>query len=820
MENNGSSNIIEEKRWDIKKENEIIERWKKENIGKFRKEDLGRKPTLVIDTPPPYPSGKWHVAGAAHYVHHDMIARFFRMIGYNVLLPFYADRNGLPVEVSVEKKTGINPHEVSSTPEGREKFLALCKKELDSVEEEMVKLLERLGCSYDYWKNGTDSEEYRKLTQATFRELWKKGLIYVAERPVNWCPRCKTTLSDAELEYKELETYLYYIKFKIRETNDYVTVATTRPELLSSCKALIYHPSDPRYSGLEGKTAISPIYEKELKIYKNENADPNFGTGLVMICSYGDEDDIKMFRELGLEPEIVVDRDGRLNEKAGFLKGMKTHEARTKIAEELEKRGLMVKKEKLMHKVPVCWRCGTPIEFIHVREYFLKQIEFKDKLLEAIDKMKFYPEMHKQKLIDWINSIKTDWPISRDRYYATEIPTWRCKKCNSILVPEDFKYYRPWKDEPPFEKCPVCGADKSYLEGEKKVFDTWFDSSISSLYITGYMKDNELYEKLKNDILRPQGYEIIRTWLYYSILRVYQLTGRPAFKYVRITGMGLDEKGEAMHKSKGNVIDPFPVIESYGADAFRFWAASAAKVGYDYRFNPNLLKTGLLFTTKLWNISRFISRFPDPGKEKAGKNTIDKAILEYTKMTLRKYISSFKEMDTYEPSNLVYSFTWDIFASNYIELVKQRAYNLNNEWSKEDQESAWATLHLVLRTILLMTAPIMPFISDEIWRLMKNRGSIHQASLTQEINAEEGINDKLTQIIDLMVKVNSDIWKYKKQNGLKFSDEIAKVVYIPQELKEAEKDLKALHKLKYISYEYPPPGEGAIKLDNIVYIEK
>ncbi|MGC8563869.1 MAG: valine--tRNA ligase [Fervidicoccaceae archaeon] len=806
---------IKEKRWDKSKEFVVLERWKKEGTPRFKRDELSRSPVLIIDTPPPYPSGKWHVAGAAHYVQHDIIARFFRMRGYNVLLPFYADRNGLPVEVSVEKKTGLNPHELSSTPEGREKFLQLCKKELDEVERELVEILSRLGCSYEYWKNGTDSEEYRKITQSTFIDLWNRGLIYFAERPVNWCPRCRTTLSDAELEYVSKETFLYYIKFTLNDGNS-ITVATTRPELLGACKAIIYNPKDERYKELKGKKAISPIYGKEIPIIESEAADPTFGTGLVMVCSYGDSTDMRLFRELGLEPIVLVDKNGRMNEASGFLKGMSISEARERIAQELEKAGVLVKKERISHTIPVCWRCGTPIEFIHVNEYFLKQVEFKEKLLSELDTMKFYPDMHKQKLVDWIKSVATDWPISRDRYYATEIPVWKCKKCGNILLPKEFKYYRPWKDEPPFEKCPHCGAGKEFLEGEKKVFDTWFDSSISMLYVTGYKRDQELFEKVRDSVLRPQGYEIIRTWLYYSVLRVYQLTGKMPFKWVRITGMGLDERGEAMHKSKGNVIDPFPVIDEYGADAFRFWSAASAKVGYDYRFSHQLLRTGQLFATKIWNIARFISQFPDPGENFAGMTELDASAIALMRKYFRKYLKGFDEMDTFEPTMTAYEFIWNIFASHYVEVVKRRAYNDSGIFSEVEQRSAWATLHLLLRASLKMIAPVMPFVTDEIWRNIGYGDTIHKEKFDGIDLESKGEEQAI--LMEMVVKINNDIWKFKMERGMKLNDPINKEVFLPPVLKVASKDIESFHKLEKVSYVEPP--SDAKQVGEIVWIRE
>jgi len=337
---------IEETRWDPRREVDLLKIWDEEGL---YKPDTSSGEVVVIDTPPPYASGKWHVGGAAHYSQIDMIARYLRMKGFSVIVPFYADRNGLPVEVQVEKKYGLNPHEIAKTPEGRERFLELCKKFLDEAEEDIVRVWRRLGCSFDYWRDGTDSEKYRTITQATFIELYKKGLIYEAERPVNWCPRCRTTLADSELEYIERLDYHYYIRFRVKETNEEVVVATTRPELLRACKALVYKPGDERYTRLKGLHAIAPIYGSELVILEHPEVDPSFGTGLMMVCSFGDHVDVKMFRDLGLEPEVIIDKNGRMSEKAGFLSGLPVEEARRKIAEALEAGGFILRKEPIRH---------------------------------------------------------------------------------------------------------------------------------------------------------------------------------------------------------------------------------------------------------------------------------------------------------------------------------------------------------------------------------------------------------------------------------------------------------------------------------------
>ncbi|AFZ70959.1 valyl-tRNA synthetase [Caldisphaera lagunensis DSM 15908] len=786
-----------ETKWDPSLELKIIEEWEKEKEEEEKEkeeENLDNK-LLVIDTPPPYASGKWHVGGAAHYSQIDMISRYYKLKGFKVITPFYADRNGLPVEVQVEKAYNIKANEFASTPEGREKFLNLCKNFLDNAEKEIVNVWKRLGCSFDYWKEGTDSEKYRKMTQKTFTELYKKGLIYEDERPVRWCPRCGTTLAEAEIEYDEEEGYLYYINFKIKGEERYVTVATTRPELLASCAALIYNPKDERYKDLKGKKAISPLYENELEIFEHPSVDMSFGTGLMMVCSYGDENDVRLFKELNLKPKVLIGPIGTMLPNSGILSGLTVNKAREKIAEELDKKKLLVKKEKIRHSIPVCWRCKTPLQIINRREFFLKQLSFKDELKEIINKIDIRPEMHKKKLLDWIDSISMDWPISRDRFYGTEIPVWRCTNCNSILIPpEENKYYRPWKDEIPFDKCPVCNAPKEKIVGEKRVFDTWFDSSISVLYVTKWNENKEFFEKAIQNTLRPQGEDIIRSWLYYSLLRVYQLTKRPAFKYIRITGMGLDPKGRPMHKSLGNVIDPDPIISKYGADSFRFWAAISAKLGYDYRFDENKIITGRNFATKIWNLTRFISSFPYLEGE---YRDTEKAFLALTQDYIEKIDKGYQTLDMFEPISLLYELIWDIFASNYVELVKNRAYNKENEFSKEEQISSWRGLHEMFKSSLIMLSPIMPFITYYSYKILYNK-NINEENIPKPwFNEEE--KQKLMKDALEIIEINKEIWAYKKSHNISLNKPIEGKIIIDESLSKYVKDLRSLHKTEFIT---------------------
>jgi len=777
---------LKEKRWDPKKEESLIEIWEREGLYRFKRNS--KKPIFSIDTPPPYASGTPHIGFAVHYSQIDMIARYMRMQGFEVLFPMGIDRNGLPVEVQVERLYKIRMYE---TP--REKFLELCRELLDRYEREILEISKRLGFSMNSFDPKeiyrTDSPEYRRITQATFIELFKRGLIYEDERPNNWCPRCRTTLADAEVEYQEEETRLVYIKFRVKETGEDLIIATTRPELLAGCAAVLVHPDDDRYKHLHNKHAIVPIYEKVVPIIAHKEANPEFGTGVMMLCSFGDYTDIRLFRELRLEPVKVITEDGTLSEAAGKYRGLSVKDARNKIIEDLKKKGLLVKEERITHKIPVCWRCKTPIEFIVMKEWYLKQLDFIDNLKDISNKMRFFPPENKRILDNWLNSVTTDWPISRRRYYGTEIPLWYCENCGNIIIPEPGKYYVPWRDPPPINKCPKCGSTK--FKGETRTFDTWFDSSISPLYISGYLRDEDFFKEVFPVSLRPQGKEIVRTWLYYTILRVYQLTGKPAFKYVWISGLVMDAKGRKMSKSLGNIVYPKPLIEKYGADALRLFGACEAMLGSDIRFSKKKVEGMAKFIQKLYSIARFVSMFPEPSKDEIELIMTDNWILAETNRVIEIVKKHYDQLDFFG-ANFVKTFAWEVFADHYIELVKSRANGVIGDEKK--QKAAWWTLHSVLKTILKLLAPVTPFITDYIYRELYGK-TIH----LEKFPSPEKYDPSLLKYTKLIMEVNSLIWKAKREKGLSLKSPIRKV-YIPKDLQGFEMDLKGMHKIKEIIY--------------------
>lgn len=767
---------IKETAWDPQIEMQILKQWEETRLYDF----VPKNKNFVIDTPPPYPSGRpWHIGAAAHYAQIDMIARTARMSGHNVYFPIGIDRNGLPVELYTEKKHNIRMQETE-----RSKFLELCRSSLDDLESEMIQIMKSLGISANfanYYR--TDSEEYRILTQSTFIELWKRGIIYKATRPNNYDWVSGTTIADAEITYQDIPTKLVYMKFKIKDSEKDIIIASTRPELLCACQCVIVNPEDERYSSLVGAKVIVPLIEREVPLRTHHSAQMEFGSGAVMVCSYGDQNDVALFREMKLEEIVAIGMNGLMTEAAGKYAGLKVKQARSQIIEDLKNAGLVEKVEEITHRTPVSERSKIPIEIIPMEEYYLRQIDSVEKIRELGQKIRFYPEMHKQILMNWLDSITIDWPISRRRFYGTEIPIWYCKTCSEPHVPKAGKYYKPWKDPAPFEKCAMCGS-KEFV-GEERTFDTWMDSSVSPLFISKYSTDDDFFNKTYPATLRPQAKDIVRTWLYYTILRCYQLTDRSPWSEAWIMGYGLDEKGLKMSKSKGNVVDPLPVIQKFGADTFRFWSASEINHGYDFRCSEQKIEATKKFLSKLWNVSRFISSYPLV--KDATPTETDRWILSELDNLIKECKKGYSEYNFFIPSVAIREFTWNLFAAHYIEMVKARAYG--EGFTEEEKNAAIYTLHKVLSTILLLLAPITPFISDFMWKTLYSEETIHIQQLPEPQNIQD--MSKFTKEIS---DFNSKVWNEKKSNGLSLKDPIS--IEIPEILKPFEKDLVPMHKIK------------------------
>ena len=666
----------------------------------------------------------------------------------------------------------------------RSKFLELCKSSLDDLEAEMLKIMKSLGLSgnfSNYYR--TDSEEYRILTQSTFIELWKRGIVYKATRPNNYDWVSGTTIADAEIQYQDIPTRLVYMKFKIKDTDKEIIIASTRPELLCACQTVIVNPDDSRYQDFIGKQIIVPMINRDVTIKTHHSAQMEFGSGAVMVCSYGDQNDVAIFRELKLQEIVAIGMNGLMTEAAGKYAGLKVKQARNQIIEDLQNAGLVEKIEEITHRTPVSERSKIPIEIIPMEEYYIKQIDAIEKIRGLGQKITFYPDMHKQILMNWLDSITIDWPISRRRYYGTEIPIWYCKSCSEPHVPTPGKYYKPWQDRAPFDKCTKCNGTE--FVGETRTFDTWMDSSVSPLFISKYNKDSEFFRKTYPATLRPQAKDIVRTWLYYTILRCEQLTGASPWSEAWIMGYGLDEKGMKMSKSKGNAVDPLPIIEKFGADTFRFWSASEINHGYDFRCSEQKIEATKKFLSKLWNVSRFISSYDII--ENAMPTETDKWILSELDRVIIECQKGYSEYNFFVPAIAIREFTWNIFAAHYIEMVKARAYG--EGFTEQEKNSAIYTLHKVLSTILILLAPISPFSTDHLWQELYSKETIHK----QKHPKPENLPD-MSQFTKEIEEFNSKVWNEKKSKGLSLKDSIS--IEIPESLKQFATDLIPMHRIQ------------------------
>jgi valyl-tRNA synthetase len=764
--------LEEIKNWNAEIERKITAKWKNSPEWKFNPKT--KKKIYSIDTPPPYVNSPIHMGHAITYSYMDFFARYRRMKGFEVLFPLGVDRNGIPIEMAAEKKFNVSPFK-----EGRDKFIEYCRKLLEETTSVSVDSFARLGISFSSYNEGdeigdvykTDSEEYRKLTQDTFIDLYRKGMIYEDVRINNWDTKLRTTIADSEIEYKEIPSTFNHVKWKVKETGEEIIIGTTRPELICACGMVIYNPEDERYQHLEGKTAVAPVFGLEVPIRDHPFAQIDKGTGLAMMCSAGDLTDIQFFREMNLQPRIAIEKDGTMNEKAGFLKGLKVKEARAKMIEELKNEGLLVKQEQVTHRTPVSERSGAEIEFIEMPEFYLKQVEIKNKIRAEANKIKFYPSESKDILMRWIDSVSIDWPISRRRFYATSVPLWHSDDLTAL--PLKGRYREPWREGVPHD------AD---WKGEERVFDTWFDSSISELQIINYPSD--FSKKAYPVTLRAQGKEIVRTWLYYTILRGYHELKKAPFKEAWIHQHILDDKGRKMSKSLGNVIDPMAVVESEGAEALRFWSAIEGDIAkQDISCSRERIKAEMKTLNKLLNVAKFVGQFKKSGKTKLVKT--DKLFVDYMDDLTAFADESYQAYDFHHPALRLRHFLWEVFASHYIEMIKNRAYNEDGKFSKVESDSARHTLHLLLERLILLLNPIVPQITSVIAHSFKfDIGEFPKAKKTKAD----------LSLVERIMGFNSMVWKTKKDQGLSLRSEISGIE-IPGELKDFGKDLKACHNL-------------------------
>ncbi|MEM2103580.1 MAG: valine--tRNA ligase [Candidatus Bathyarchaeia archaeon] len=700
--------------------------WEEMGVYRFDWKDFA-SPTFSIDTPPPYPSGEFHMGNVLNWTYFDIVARYKRMKGFNVYFPQGWDCHGLGIEVQVEKEHNIRKRDLPP-----DKFRSLCMKLVEKYIAMMKEGIVRLGCSVDWTTEyRTMHPDYWRRTQLSFIILYRKGLIYQGTHPVNWCTRCETAIADAEVDYEEREGRLHFIRFPLENASESLLVATTRPEFIPACVAVAVNPVDSRYNKYIGKRIKVPIVNRSVEIISDEAVEPSFGTGVVMICTYGDKEDVRTVKRHSLPVVTILTENGRINEKGGKYNGLTVEEARKAIIKDLEAAQLLQEIKPIRQEIGICDRCETPIEILERKQWFMKTRILTDRVIKEAEEIVWFPDYMKNRLIDWARSLDWDWVISRQRVFATPIPIWYCKNCGEpVLADESWVPIDPKLEPPRIDACPKCGC-KDFIP-ELDVLDTWMDSSITCAVHAGW-PDREDWQRLFPADLHPSGVDIIRTWAYYLLVRHLALFDQKPYKSCLINGMVLGFDGRKMSKSLKNYVATPQVLEKFGADAARQWAAAGGATGSDIPFRWPDVEYGRRFLTKLWNAACFVEKQLEgykPG-EKCELRLLDKWLLSKTERLTQRVTEALEKCHFNIAVEEIRNFTWHVFCDQYIEAVKDRLYK-PEIYGENKRKSAQHTLYTVLYRIIQLLAPITPHITEEIYQnmYMKHVGikSIHLTS--------------------------------------------------------------------------------------------
>ncbi|MFZ2456401.1 MAG: valine--tRNA ligase [Candidatus Altiarchaeia archaeon] len=753
--------IILDKTYDFRKlEEKWIKKWNESGVNKF--DAAKQQKVYSFDTPPPFTSGTLHMGHIYNHTWIDIIARYKRMTGYNVYLPQGFDCHGLPTEQRVEKEFKIRR-------DNREEFLAKCKEWTDTAIARMKTQFNSIGYSTDWdYTYRTMDDSYKAMVQKTLLIFHEKNLLYREKHPILWCPKCGTALAKAEIGYVEKEGRLYHID--LESDGHKLAIATTRPEMMSACVAVLVNPTDARYTKFVGKKAKLPLYEREVPIIADDAVDKEFGTGVVYTCTFGDEQDMAWQKKYKLPVIEAIDKRGKMTQVAGKYAGMNAEEARKTIAEDLEQTGVIRKIDDLKHNV-LCHversNCKAPIELLPMEQWFIKVRESIPDIVAKAKEMNWYPDYMLQRLTDWTEAMDWDWIISRQRVFGTPIPFWVCE-CGAVMPAT--------KDELPIDprgttkKCPKCGG---VARGETDVCDCWVDSSVSPLRVTKWDVDSEFHKKTYPASLRPQGYEIIRTWTFYTIYRNLILTDKACFKDLCINGMVCGPDGRKMSKSLGNVVAPEEPMKKYSADSIRQWAAGGT-LGEDYPFSFQECEHSQKFMNKLWNIAKFMEmHLADyDGKKPEKLNPVDRWILSRLQVLIENSTVSLDRYTFNAPISDIRSFIWRDLADNYLEMVKHRLYK-PEIYGVDERKSAQYTMSTIISTIIRMMYPFTPFISDELRENLLNEDCA-KAPLWP-IADPELLDKDGEELGEIAKDIVAQIRKYKSDKGVSLGSDLESV---------------------------------------------
>ena len=755
-------------------EDKIYKNW--EEKGYFKpSEDKSKKPyTIVI--PPPNITGKLHMGHALDETIQDLLIRYKRMQGYNALWLPGTDHAAIATEAKVVAK--LKEEGTSKEKLGREEFLKRAwewKKEYGGI---IINQIKKLGCSCDWDRERfTMDEGLSNAVKHVFVDLYNKGLIYKGKKMINWCPYCKTSISDAEVEYEEEPTHLWHIRYKVKgEENRYVVVATTRPETMLGDTGVAVHPADERYKDLVGKKVILPIMNKEIPVVADEFVEKEFGTGAVKLTPAHDPNDYESGERHGLEVVEVFDENGKMNDLVPEYAGMDIYEAREKIVEKLKEIGALVKIEDYTHNVGKCYRCHHSIEPKISEQWFVKMEPLAKPAIDAVRNgdVKFIPERFDKTYFNWMENIR-DWCISRQLWWGHRIPAYYCKDCGNMQVSEN-----------EVTKCNKCGSTN--IEQDDETLDTWFSSALWPFSTLGWPEQTEDFKYFYPTDTLVTGYDIIFFWVARMIFSAIEHTGQAPFKNVFIHGIVRDSQGRKMSKSLGNGIDPIEVIDKYGTDALRFSLILGISPGNDIRYMPEKLEAASNFANKLWNASKFVLGNLENYKEIEFKD-IEKSLTYSDKWILSKLnklvLDITNNIDGFELgvfAQKIYDFIWNEFCDWYIEMVKPRLYNEEDE----TKLAAQYTLNKVLADSLKLLHPIMPFITEEIYTKLYNNDESIMISKWPEYSKNADF-DKEELAVEELKNIITGIRNIRVQRNIHPSKK-SKLIFVTSESKEAVKN--------------------------------
>ncbi|MDR2395475.1 MAG: valine--tRNA ligase [Endomicrobium sp.] len=801
-----------EKVYSFKKvEGKWSEYWVKNKIFSA-KVDKNKKPfTIVI--PPANITGSLHMGHALNTTLQDIIIRFKKLQGYNPLWVPGTDHGGIATQTVVEKllkKEGINKYDL-----GREKFLEKMWQWRNETGDTILSQLKMMGCGLDWNRVAFTMDESRsKAVKKAFIELFNKGLIYRGKRLVNWCTRCGTALSDIEVEYDDEKSSLWHIKYPLKDSNDYIVIATTRPETMFGDTAVAVNPSDDRYKKLLGKTVILPLVNREIKIISDYSIDKSFGTGALKVTPSCDAVDNEIARRNNLEVIDVIDINGNLINVPEGYKNLSVKEAREKVVKELEENGYLVKVEDYSHKVGKCYRCSTTIEPLMSEQWFLNVSEMSKKAIEAVNEEKtvFHPESWKRPYTLWLENLR-DWCISRQLWWGHRIPVYYCvdEKGNKTNCKPIASFEKP-------THCNCCNGT-NFVQDED-VLDTWFSSALWPMSVFGWQDDqnNEELKYFYPTSVLSTGHEIIYLWVARMVQFGLEFMKDVPYKDVFIHGIVRDKHGKKMSKSLGNVVDPREIMSKYGTDALRFALASAAASGRDMQISEESFLSARNFANKIWNASRFIimnlEGIENLEKDLRTVELSDKWILaELYEMSL-KVKKAYESYNIDTASRELYDFFWTKYCDWYIELSKIRMTSENIQVRKQ----VLSILVYVLKNVLQLLSPVMPFITSEIWQILGEQKIIAESELLNEQKENDNSSiDKMKSLQEIIISLRT----IRSEMNISPACQIEALFNVLDEnkekvVKENESYIKHLAKISSITFakNIARPKNSAIAITN------